>query len=194
MVKFLQILAYKTPTAGGRLWRGQTWIGWMSATIRDGSWSKFLKGRAGEDAGAAHGSTEKAAEEPGRTGSFLLVLSVPLSFTLSKMLLKRWATASSLPVIRGKKPAVRHGLTSAARQVEEGGWRSLSQAGGQEGAAKLPRKQVIPPALLAWQITLPVCSAAQSYLPRLLSPGGDTGTEPGALCQVFTLVHYLINV
>lgn len=68
MVKFLQILAHKIPTAGGRLWRGQTWIGWMSATIRDGSWSKFLKGRAGEDAGAAHDSTEKAAEEPGEQG------------------------------------------------------------------------------------------------------------------------------
>lgn len=60
-----------------------------------------------------------------------------------------------------------------------GGWWSLSQAGGQEGSAKLPRKQVIPPTLLPWQITLPVRPAAQSYPPRLLSPGGDTGSEPG---------------
>lgn len=60
--------------------------------------SSWSKGRAGED--AAHGSTGKAAEEPGRPRSFLLVLSVPLSFTLSNMHLKRWATASSLPVIR----------------------------------------------------------------------------------------------
>lgn len=62
--------------------------------------SSRSKGRAGEDAGDAHGSTGKAAEGPGRPGPFLLVLSMPLSFTLSKMLLKRWATASSLPVIR----------------------------------------------------------------------------------------------
>lgn len=80
----------------------------------------------------------------------------------------------------GKEPAVCHGLTSTARQVEEGGWQSLSQAGGQEGAAKVPRKQVIPPTLLPWQITLPVCSVAQSYLPRLPSPAGDTGSEPGS--------------
>lgn len=90
----------------------------MSATIRDGSWSKFLKGRAGEDAGAAHGSTEKAAEEPGRTGSFLLVLSVPLSFTLSKMLLKHWATASSLPVIREKSL-----LCAVGSHPQPGRWR-----------------------------------------------------------------------
>lgn len=64
--------------------------------------SSWGKRRAAEDAGTAHGSTGKAEEEPGRPRSVLLVLSVPLSFTLSKMLLKRWATASSLSVIREK--------------------------------------------------------------------------------------------
>lgn len=176
MVEFLQILAHKIPTAGGRLWRGQTWIGWMSATIRDGSWSKFLKGRAGEDAGAAHGSTEKAAEEPGRTGSFLLVLSVPLSFTLSKMLLKRWATASSLPVIREKSL-----LCAMGSHLQPGRWRReadghWARQEGRKGQPSCPESRWF--LLHCWLDKLHSLSA---LLPSPTSPGSFPQEETQVL-------------
>lgn len=177
MVKFLQILACKTPVVGGRLWRGQTWRGWMSATMRDGSWSKFQsKVRAGEDAGTAHGSPGKAAEEPGRPESFLLALSVPLSFTLSKMFLKCWATASPLPVIRGKSLLHAmgwHPQPGRCRRRADGHWARQEGTGGSQTAQEAGDSSYT--------------AALADYTPRLPSPtspgsfpqGEATGSEPG---------------
>lgn len=168
MVKFLQIPACKISVGGGRLCRGKTWIGWMSVTMREAAGeSSWSKGRAGEDAGTAHGSSRKAAEESEQC------LSSCCCQSPSVLLLARcfWNAGPQLHLCqllgqKGCRVPWAHIHSQAGRGRS---WRSLSQAGGQEGA----ELQVISPVLLPWQITLPVCSAAQSYLPRLLSPGGD---------------------
>lgn len=160
------------------------------------SWSKV---RAAEDAGAAHGSTGKAGEQPGRPESFLLVLSVPLSFTFSKMPLKCWATASPLPVIREKSLLCamgwhpqpgrwRRGVDGRwARQEGRRGSQTAQKAGDPSCTAALTN---YTPCLLCCPVLPP-----QAPFPRRRPQVANLAIEaPGALCQDFTLVHYLINV
>lgn len=78
-------------------------------------------------------------------------------------------------------------------QAGAGGGLMVTEPGRRaQGAAKLPRKQVIPPTLLPWLITLPVCPALppQAPFPRGRPQVVNLAIgAPGALCQVFTLVH-----